>query len=86
MQLSLNVGVILAVGNQILDQYDLIPLVLYALDDTGQRVRGIFRAVVHEDDGAVGHLFQHVPRELVGRGVLLGQAVDARHKSKNNFS
>ena len=46
MKLTLNVGVILTLGNQVFDKYDFIPLVFDALDDRRQRGRGVFCAVV----------------------------------------
>ena len=59
MQLSLHIRIIRSLRYQILYQNYLKPLVLYALDYSGQRGGGIFCAVVHEDDGAVGDFIEH---------------------------
>ena len=82
MQLSLYIGIILTLGNQIFNQYDLIPLRLYALDDRRQSGRGIFCAVVHQYDRAVADLVEHGFAHLLGSRVLPIQAVDVSHKSK----
>ena len=82
MKLPLHIRIILSLGNQIPDQHDLEPLVLYAFDDTGQRDRGIFCAVVHEDDGAVLHLVEHGFCHLLRGGILPILAVSIRHFEK----
>ena len=82
MQLSLHIGIILTLGNQILNQNDLKPLRLYALDDRRQSGRSIFCAVVHQYDRAVADLIEHGLAHLLGGRVLPIQAVDVCQKSK----
>ena len=79
MKLPLHIRIVLSLRNQILDQHDLKPLALYALDDTGQRGRGIFCAVVHEDDGAVLHLVEHGFGHLLRGGVFPVKRINVRY-------
>ena len=53
MKFTLNIGIILSLGDQIFYKHDIKPLVLYALDYVGQRGRGVFSAVVHQNYRAV---------------------------------
>ena len=74
--LSLVVGVVVALGDQLGDRDDGVALVLYHLNDLRERFGRIGRAVVHQDDRAGGELAFDAADHLVGGGILPVEAVD----------